>query len=186
MRSDNDVEVVEGCYERQFTILLFCVETIIKGSGSRTSLPASTTMRVIRMQPACECTSMTTPPSTNLLVLSLQLLLQCCCSFLQLWHPENGGNQRSEARGRRLPEPQGANTQGLCVTLQLCFITIAKLNFRSQPADHTRVAPSYVMPPCALKLTRLIEGGTTKVGLPTCTKWKKCKRKSSPPTNGGV
>ena len=71
MRSDNDVEVVEGCYERQFTILLFCVETIIKGSGSRTSLPASTTMRVIRMQPACECNSMTTTPSTNLLVLSV-------------------------------------------------------------------------------------------------------------------
>ena len=100
-----------------------------------------------------------------LLVLSLQLLLQCC-SFLQLWHPENGGNQRSEARGR-LPEPQGANTRGLCVTLQLRFITIAKLNFPSQPADHTRVAPSYVMHPFAFELTRLIEGGTTKVG-PAC------------------
>ena len=100
-----------------------------------------------------------------LLVLSLQLLLQCC-SFLQLWHPENGGNQRSEARGR-LPEPQGANTRGLCVTLQLRFITIAKLNFPSQPADHTRVAPSYVMHPFAFELTRLIEGATTKVG-PAC------------------
>ena len=81
-------------------------------------------------------------------------------------------------------EPQGGNTQGLCVTLQLCFITIAKPNFRSQPVDHTRVAPSYVMPPCALKLTRLIEGGTTKVGLPACTKWK-CKRKFSQPTTAG-
>ena len=79
---------------------------------------------------------------------------------------ENGGNQRSEARGR-LPEPQGANTRGLCVTLQLRFITIAKLNFPSQPADHTRVAPSYVMHPFAFELTRLIEGGTTKVG-PAC------------------
>ena len=146
MRSDNDVEVVEGCYERQFTILLFCVETIIKGSGSRTSLPASTTMRVIRMQPACECTSMTTPPLLPT-CLYFQLQVLHYCSFLQLWHPENGGNQRSEARGRRLPEPRGANTQpGLCVTLQLCFITIAKLNFRSQPVDHTRAAPSYVMP----------------------------------------
>ena len=127
------------------------------------------------------------PRSYSPLVLSLQLLLlQCCCSFLQLWHPENGGNQRSEAREeRRLPlEPQGGNTQGLCVTLQLCFITIAKPNFRSQPVDHTRVAPSYVMPPCALKLTRLIEGGTTKVGLPACTKWK-CKRKFSQPTTAG-
>ena len=129
------------------------------------------------MQLACKCTSMTIP----LLVLSLQLLLQCC-SFLQLWHPENGGNQRSEARGR-LPEPQGANTRGLCVTLQLRFITIAKLNFPSQPADHTRVAPSYVMHPFAFELTRLIEGGTTKVGLPACTKWK-CKRKFSQPTAG--
>ena len=78
-------------------------------------------------QRASKCTSMTnpTPRACSPLVLSLQLLLQCCCSFLQLWHPENGGNQRSEAReGRRLPaEPQGANTQGLCVTLQLCFVT---------------------------------------------------------------
>ena len=135
------------------------------------------------MQPACKCTSMTNPllqPTCTFTSITTSLQ---CRSFLQLWHPENGGNQRSEARGRRLPEPQGANTQGLCVTLQLCFITIAKLNFRSQPADHTRVAPSYVMPPCALKLTRLIEGGTTKVGLPACTKWK-CKRKFSQPTAG--
>ena len=161
----------------------YYVETIIKGSGSGTALPGSATLRTIGMQPACKCTSMTNPLSCSSLVLSLQLLLQCNCSFLQLWHLENGGSQRSEARGRRLPEPQGANTQGLCVTLQLCFITIAKLNFRSQPADHTRVAPSYVMPPCALKLTRLIEGGTTKVGLPACTKWK-CKRKFSQPAAG--
>ena len=160
------------------------VETIIKGSGSGTALSGSTTLRVIGMQPACKCTSMTNP--LDLAAHSYFHFNFYCCSFLQLWHPENGGNQRSEAREeRRLPlEPQGGNTQGLCVTLQLCFITIAKPNFRSQPVDHTRVAPSYVMPPCALKLTRLIEGGTTKVGLPACTKWK-CKRKFSQPTTAG-
>ena len=37
------------------------VETIIKGSGSGTALPGSTTLRVIGMQPACKCTSMTNP-----------------------------------------------------------------------------------------------------------------------------
>ena len=134
------------------------------------------------MQPACKCTSMTNPP----LAAYLYFHFSDYCSvapFCSSGIRKTGATSEAKREGGDSQSPQGANTQGLCVTLQLCFITIAKLNFHSQPADHTRVAPSYVMHPCPFKLTRLIEGGTTKVGLPACTKWK-CKRKFSQPTAG--
>ena len=118
MRSDNDVEVVEGCYERQFTILLFCVETIIKSSGSRTSLPASTTMCVIRMQPACECTSMNTTPSINLLVLSVKfcIIVAFCSSGIL----KTGATSEARREGGDSQSP-GALTRSLvCVSLCSC------------------------------------------------------------------
>ena len=76
---------------------------------------------------------------------------RCLAAFsAALASGKRGQPAKRDRRERRLPEAWGANTQGLCVTLQLRFVTIvAKPNFRSQPLDHTRAAPSYVMAPAS-------------------------------------
>ena len=100
------------------------------------------------------------PFALLLLVLSLPKLLPSC-SFPQLWHPENGGNQRSATGERGDSQRRGERTPRACVSPCSCVSSPSLQNRTFVPnhwITHERLpAMSWLLPlGCTLKLSRLI------------------------------